>query len=241
MKSETELPEVQGQSTNLLQVISQAVANPLMDVDKMAKLLDVHERIVADQRRTAFFAAMARVAPMLPEIGKHGAVAFTDKKGVEQARKYARLEDIDRAIRPIISVEGLSLSFDSAEVGGKVQVTCRLSHSEGHSETKTVILPLDQSGSKNGAQAVISTISYGRRILTKMFFNLIEAGEDTDGNDPTTISEEQERTLTSLMEEVGADVPRFLAFMKVAKASEILASKYGEAVKSLEAKRRAGK
>lgn len=236
MKTENEALEVQRSDDtpgSLLQVIAHAVSDPRLDVDKLSKLLDVHERIVADQRKTAFMAAMARLTPKLPEIGKHGQ---------SHHGRYARLEDIDRAIRPLIAEEGFSLSFDSGPAeGGKVRVTCRLSHADGHSETKQIDLPLDTSGSKNGAQSVISTVSYGRRALTKMFFNLIEAGEDTDANDLSVITEEQARDMEAKITEVGADKKRFLTYMGVAATKDILAKDWTKALNAIETKRQAKK
>lgn len=216
---------------NLLEVIARAVSNPALDVEKLSKLLDVHERIVADQRKSAFMAAMARVAAKMPEIGRLG----TSHHGA-----YSRLEDIDRVVRPIISAEGLSLSFDSAPIDGKVRVTCKLSHAEGWSETKQIDLPIDNSGSKNGAQAIISTVAYGRRALTKMFFNLIESdpSEDTNGENPATLSEEQVRDLEALITEVKADRARFLSYMNAPNLEAILSRDFGKAVAALEAKRK---
>lgn len=182
---------------------------------------------MADQRRVEFFAAMGRLTDKLPPIVK---------RGQSHHGAYARLEDIDREIRPLLAGEGFSLSFDSVPAEGKVRVSCTLRHAAGHSETKTIDLPLDTSGSKNGAQSVISTVSYGRRALTKMFFNLVEAGEDTDGNDPGTISDDEEKTLISMLEESKANRAKFLEYMKVEKVSDIPSRDYRKAVTMLEEK-----
>lgn len=223
---------VEPRQADLLSIIAKVATTPNINIEAMERLLAMQERVLADQHRTAFMAAMARLTPKLPEIGKNG----TSHHG-----KYARLEDIDRAIRPLISEEGFSLSFDSLPVEGKIRVICKLSHAEGHSETKQIDLPLDNSGSKNGAQAVISTVAYGRRALTKMFFNLMEAGEDTDGNSPDTITAEQARDLEALAVEVKADKKRFFEFMGVAGFDFILGRDYQKAVNALETKRRSQK
>jgi ERF superfamily len=217
------------ESGNLLSVIAKAVANPDLDVEKLSRLLDVHERIVAEQRKTAFMAAMARLTPKLPEIGKHG---------MSHHGPYSRLEDIDRAIRPIIASEGFAMSFDSQEIGNKIRVICKLSHAEGHFETKQIDLPIDNSGSKNGAQAVISTVSYGRRVLTKMFFNLIEAGEDLDGNRPIPITEDQVKDLQILLQDTDSNVAKFLAYMNVEKLEDITSAEFKRAINALETKQR---
>lgn len=226
--------------SDLLTVITAAVANPDLDVEKMKALLDMHMQITAEQRRIAFMEAMARLATKLPEIDQNGRVKFDGKEGKQgQDRKYARLEDIDRAIRPLLSEEGFSLSFDTGEgQGGKIRVSCKLSHSAGHSETKQLDLPHDPSGSKNGVQAVGSTVSYGRRMLVKMFFNLMEKGEDTDGESLQPITAEQAKDIEALISEVGADKKRFLAYMESERVDAILAKDHKKAITALESKRR---
>ncbi len=220
-------------ANNLLTMIADAARDPNMNVEKMERLMAMHERLVANQQRTAFMAAMGRLTPKLPEIGKHG----TSHHG-----KYARLEDIDRAIRPLIAEEGFSMSFDSIPVDGKVRVTCKLSHAEGHFETKQIDLPLDNSGSKNGAQSVISTVSYGRRALVKMFFNLIEAGEDTDGNSAEVISADQAIAICDLIKESGANERNFLELIAGTQSiEEIPARDYKRVMNALETKKRARK
>lgn len=222
--------------SSLLEVIAAAVADPRVDVDKMSKLLDVQERIVADQRRTAFMAAMARLTPKLAPIGKYG---------VSHHGKYVLLEDIDRALRPLMGEEGFSMSFDSEEVqGGKVKVVCRLSHAEGYSETKQITLAVDNSGSKNASQAVISAISYGRRTLMNMFFNLVGVSEDDDGNGGSVpITEDKakdlEAALTELPGDPASNMKRFLKFMNVNSIREITELSHPKAIAKINEKRRA--
>jgi hypothetical protein len=55
-------------------------------------------------------------------------------------------------------------------------------HSAGHVEEYSMPLALDTSGSKNETQGAGSTMSYARRYLLKSIFNIIEEGEDNDGN-----------------------------------------------------------
>lgn len=219
------------ESSELIHVITDAVRDPRVDPDKLSKLLDVHDRIVADQRKVAFFEALARVAIKMPEIGKHGK---------SHHGKYARLIDIDRIIRPIISEEGFALIWDqpAEAAGNKIRVSGRLLHSGGHSESRQIDLPIDNSGSKNGAQAVISTVSYGKRAIVKMFFNLMEADEDDDGNGGSgTIKESQIRDIESLLDELKFNRDRFLRFMKVAQVEEILQKDWEKAMNAFDIQR----
>ncbi|MCE6977286.1 hypothetical protein EI534_07710 [Pseudomonas frederiksbergensis] len=105
------------------------------------------------------------------------------------ASTYARLEDIDRAISPIFTEEGFSLSFGTADsrLPGHLRVTCECMHAGGHTKLYQLDLPIDAAGSggktnKTGVQANGSTISYGRRYLTQMIFNVTTTDDDDDGN-----------------------------------------------------------
>lgn len=231
VKYEKEL-SAQAQAGSLLEVIARAVMDRNVDVEKMERLLAMQERVIADQRKAAYMAAMARVAPQLPQIAR---------LGVSHHGKFALLEDIDSVIRPIYGKEGFSLSFDSKpSEKGTIRVIGRCSHADGHTETKEIELPLDVSGSKNGAQAVISTVSYGRRALTTMFFNLVTKGEDTDANVDALITEEQVKDIRTMLHDTKADEKKFLELIAgVGKIEEIPARDYKRVMSALDAKRRA--
>jgi hypothetical protein len=223
---------------DLLQVIAEAVADPRMDVAKMERLLAMHQTIVTEQRKTAYKAAMARLAPKLPQIDRNGHVVHDTKTGTVD-RKYSRLEDIDVAIRPLYSAEGFSLSWNTGEgPNGKIRVIGTCSHEEGHEEVRQLDLPHDSSGSKNPVQAVASTVSYGKRLITEMIFNLVSKGQDVDGESVATVTEDQVLNLEALITEVSADRKRFLAYMKVSSIEGILARDYVKAVAALEQKRK---
>lgn len=230
------VPEVPPQSPDLISVIERLAVDPRVDIDKLERIIALKERMIADQRKQEFMAAMARVAPKIPPIDQHGRI---EVNGVLRS-KYALLEQIDEILRPIISEEGLSLSFDTEMIeGGKIRVSCRLSHSGGHSEVKSIPLPIDKTGSKNDTQAVVSTVSYGRKALTKMFFNIMERGSDDDGQGGSApISTEQVKDLEALITEVKADRARFLSYMNAPNLEAILSRDFGKAVAALEAKRK---
>mgnify|MGYP001594284428 CR=1 FL=1 len=222
--------------TSLLAVIASAATDPRVDVDKMERLLAMQRTIMAEQRQTAFAAALSRLQAKLPQINKAGKIIVS---GLERSR-YAKIEDIDRAIRPLLAEEGFALSFDSASPDAKVYtMSCRLSHSEGHSETKVIALPLDASPHRSTVQSVGSTVSYARRLLMQMHLNLVAVAEDDDGQGGSLpITEDQAKDLHSMLTEVHADTARFLTFMGVDAVKSILARDYKRAISALEAKRR---
>lgn len=225
--------------TDLLSAIATAVADPRMDVDKMAKLLDMHERITKDQQRVAFAAALSRLQAKLPQIRKDGRIVV---KGVERSR-YAKLEDIDIVIRPLLDEEGFAFSFDSKSTDGKLfDLSCTLSHKEGHSVTKSLLLPMDRSDYRSDVQSIGSTVSYGKRQLIKMHLNLIERDEDDDGNggnDP--IDRDQIKAIGVLLDKTEANLKGFLDYMGVDEIKDIPVRDYKRAINALESKLRGRK
>lgn len=236
MKDETALTvRPESSSGSLLEVIAKAVSDPRIDVSKMERLLAMHKEIVAEERRIAFAAAMSRLQEKLPQINKNGRIVV---KGTERSR-YAKLEDIDVAIKPLLAEEGFAFSFDSDSSDGKLfKLSCKLSHREGHAETKYLVLPIDANEYRSNVQSIGSTVSYGKRQLIKMHLNLIERDEDTDGHDLQTLSEEQAKDLEALADEVGANKRKFLEYMGVISFDTILLRDLRKAITALETKRR---
>src|SRR5439155_4174049 len=147
---------------DFLSVLDRALSNPAVTVEVIERMLAVQERIVADQRKIAFMEAMARLQARLPQISKYGQAKNS---------KFAKLEDIDVIIRPLLSQEGFSLSFDeTAHTDKTVTFMARISHQAGHSEEKRLTVPIDAASSNRDGKAIRpaiqdygSTVSYARR------------------------------------------------------------------------------
>lgn len=222
----------------VLDGITRAALDPNIDVAKLERLLAIQQTLLADQRRTAFRAALARLEAVLPQVQKSGLIR--DNSG-NVRNKFAKIEDIDAAIRPLLAEEGFSFSFDSEQTGNAIKFTGTLHHREGHAETKTLTLPIDSGAGRNSVQAVGSTTSYARRYLLGMHLNLVTRDEDDDGaggsgNEPITASQVAE--LRKLLEEAGGDPARFLKWIGADKLEDVRLSQYGRAIKFVEEKKR---
>lgn len=218
-----------------LTIIAAAARDPHVDIAKMESLLRMQENIAAKQAEMAFNQAMNRLQPKLPRIVKRGKIEFGsgDKK---QSTPFARYEDIDREIRPLLFQEGFSFIFGTIPTEKGIIITATLAHSRGHSRTESMPLPLDTSGSKNAIQAVGSTMSYGKRYLVTAMLNIITEGEDNDGNGILFIDDRQAGNITDLMAacEMNPRVAsKFLDFMEVKAISEIRKSDYEKATVNL--------
>lgn len=234
MKDETAV--VVQQPANMLAVIANAAIDPRCDVEKMERLLAMQQTIMRDQREAAFAGAMSRLQAKLPQIQKSGAIIV---KGTERSR-YAKIEDIDVAIRPLLAEEGFAFSFDSDSSDAKIfKLSAKLSHRDGHSETKFLTLPIDTSDYRSNVQSIGSTVSYGKRQLIKMHLNLVECGEDDNGQGGSKpITAQQADKLSKEILDLGLDLPRFLKYMGVASVADILTLDHKKALAAIEQKRR---
>lgn len=161
--------------TTLLNLIARAAANPETDVAKLQALIELQERVLMREAKAEYMRAMARVAAALEPVRK-------DAVNPSFGKGYASLGAIDTAIRPIYTEHGFSVAYGTVEApSGHIGVSCTVSHESGYSETLALHAPLDtQTGgrARTPVQAVGSTVSYLRRYLVSMAFNVATADDD---------------------------------------------------------------
>ena len=224
------------EADNMLETIRRAASDPTINVEKLERLLAINERLIADRRKTSFMASLARLQAKMPQLDKRGVI--TDYKTGEVRNKYAKLEDIDRAIRPVCAEEGFSFSFDSETTPQGIRFSCAMAHRDGHAETKTITLPTDNGAGRNGVQSVGSSTSYARRYLLGMHLHLVTRDEDDDGNGgDRPVTPEQAAELRKALAEVGGTGQRMLKWAKVDTIDAIPARLYESAMRMVEQQR----
>lgn len=200
------------------------------DLTVLEKLMDLQERHQRNEARKAFDAAVADAKSEIKPVVKN-------RKG--HSGKYADLGAYAAAIDPVLAKHGLSYRYRSKQ-DGAIQVTCILSHRDGHNEETTLSGGPDTSGSKNSIQALGSTLSYLQRYSLVLALGLSATQDDdgaaADGDEP--ISDEQRDELLALLKTNGRDVERFCAFIKVDAVSDIRRSKFEDAKKLIATKPR---
>lgn len=174
--------EVVGAHDAALAAVLKIANDPNVDIDRFERLMLMRERMEAQRAKVIFTSAMAELQPKLPVITETGAI----KNNAEQVQStYAKWEDINDAIQPVLHEHGFTLSFrPGVAADGKQTVTAILRHIEGHEDEATVTLPYDSSGSKNNVQAVGSSLSYGKRYAAIAILNITSrapADRDDDG------------------------------------------------------------
>lgn len=180
IQADAKSPAVTEQAT-ILQVIQHAVTDASFDVEKMERLMAMHERMQARQAETEFNSALSRVQ------GEMGRIA-ADATNNQTRSQYATYGKLDSVLRPKYTAEGISLSFGTEPAPeGMVGMVCFVSHIGGHTREYRAQVPSDGKGAKGGdvmtkTHAFGSGTSYGMRYLLKMIFNVAIGEEDDDGN-----------------------------------------------------------
>ncbi|EXF45220.1 ERF family protein [Pseudomonas sp. BAY1663] len=170
------------ESTTILQVIQRAAADPQCDIEKMERLMAMHERMQAKNAETQFNLALSAAQSEMRPVS-------ADAENKQTRSRYATYAKLDSALRPIYTRHGFSLSFNSeaAKSEGEIRVVCYVSHAAGHTRPYMLDMPADGKGAKGGdvmtkTHAVGSGASYGMRYLLKMIFNVAVGEDDDDGN-----------------------------------------------------------
>lgn len=208
------------------------------DMAQLEKLMDLQERWEKNQARKSFDAAISAAKAKIKPIAKKREVDFTSQKG-RTNYVYEDLALIASEIDPILSEFGLSYRYRSKQEGARLSVTCVISHRDGYSEETTLTASNDESGNKNSIQAIGSAATYLQRYTLKLALGL-SASKDDDGQGTFVerITEKQAADLKALAEEVRANIPLFLKYMKIKALDELPAKRYVEAVRELEKKRK---
>jgi hypothetical protein len=224
-----------GQAVAKAETQEVAVATPMAMLDRalssgatpetLEKLLNMQERWEKSQARKAFDTAIAEAKAKLRPVARN-------REG-HNNKRYADFAAVARAVDGILSEHGLSYRFRSTQ-NEKINVTCILSHRDGHSEETTLSGPADTSGSKNAIQAIGSTLTYLQRYSLMQALGLA-ASDDDDGALP--ITDEQAEEITKLIADTKSNVTAFLKYIGAPSIADIPASKFAAAKSALEAKK----
>lgn len=171
---------------NPLQQMAMELISKGGDLTQLDKLLDLQFRWDQDQARKAYADSMATAQAEMPAV-------FKDRYNTQTKSWYATLDSINSRIMPVYTKHGFSLSFDTEDspLEKCIRIVCRVLHYKGHAETFRYDQPIDDVGiagsvNKTQVHARGSAMTYGRRYLTLMIFNLTASDEDDDGNRATT-------------------------------------------------------
>lgn len=227
-ESEPNSPPAIHEPSSLLAAILHVARDPQLDVGKLEALMRMQFELEKRQAEKEAIEAFARLSATMPRVKKTGVIELgRDRDGKARgAIPFAKWDEIDKVIRPLLAVEGFTLSFNSTArtgEGGGLIVTGELMHRGGHVRTATIPLPLDAGPGRNNLQAMGSTLSYGKRYCAEMLLNIVREGDDDDGNKGgmAFLTPEMVEELQRLITETVTDEQRYLNLLGYAHLGEI--------------------
>lgn len=165
----------------LISIIARAAENPAVDIDKMERLMQMHERLVEREAEVAFNNALATCQAEVRRVA-------ADADNPQTKSKYATYAKLDKMLRPIYTAQGFAISYDTdpSPIADHIRILAIVSKG-AHTRTYKVNMPADGKGAKGGdvmtkTHAVGAAMTYGMRYLLKGIFNVAIGEEDTDGN-----------------------------------------------------------
>lgn len=176
---------------NPMEILSRAVDQG-MSVETIEKLMELSQRWDAARAKESYASAMRACQQDMP-------VVVRDAYNKQTQSKYAKLENVINRIKETYTKHGFALSFGTldCEAADHVRIYCDCIHEHGHIERVEGNFPLDGAGfkgtaNKTGIQAMGSTLSYARRYLTLLLFNVSVADEDNDGQGHQELIDEKD-------------------------------------------------
>lgn len=196
---------------SLLQIAVQRGAS----MEELEKLMDLQDRFEKREAEKAFIAAMAEFKLSPPTILKEKHVKFG-------ATEYfhATHSAVTSAIIAGLAAHGISHRWDMDQDGGKIGVTCVLTHRAGHSQSTRLESTSDQSGGKNSIQAIMSAKTYLERHTLLAATGLSTKDVDDDDDDGRGANKKDKEPQKFTINGV-----RFANAIKLVSAGEYQASK----------------
>lgn len=152
-----------------------------VDPEVLKKLMDLQREWEAMAAKKAYVKALTEFKRECPAVLNKDATVNFESRGGRTNYKHATLGGIVHAITPMLSANGLSVSFETEQNQDRVSVTCHITHELGHRESTKLAGPNDTSGNKNAIQAVGSAVTYLQRYTLLAALGLATAEQDDDG------------------------------------------------------------
>lgn len=234
----TELATIPSHDTpSTLSLLAGVLQNGLTpeSVGVVERLVALKEREDKANAEREFAQAFAKLQTETPKIQAQKAVP-DNNGGVRY--KFAPYEDIMRAVRPLLSQHGFAITYDQDVSDGRVTVTCTLLHTGGHSRSNKFACRIGNGPPKaSEAQGDGAATTYAKRFALCSALGITIESDDTDGGDPNvTISKEQADAFRARAIDCGADLAKFVKFLKVEKFEDILLKDFGKADAALRMK-----
>ncbi len=214
----------------MIQVAFDAAIQQGSAMEVVNAILEQQKWLIQHSEEENFNAALKRIQRQLKSIPKRGWNPDTKSP-------FATSEDIDSEIQKLLDDENMTLSFVPAVSANAEEVLIIGSLSLG-AFTKTYPLPMpaDGKGPKGGGvmsrtHATGSAITYGKRYLKNMIFDLRFKEVDDDGNSASVSFENRQERQKRIEEMARCESPEKLTALYRANLKDALVAKDYEGIK----------
>lgn len=244
-------PKNDNQERSMLEVIVAIAKDPTVPLDRMQQVMAMQRELEKDKAEREFIQAMFAAQGDMPRVTK-------DKQNDHTKQWYATLEKVSREIDPVARKNGFVISYGTADspLANHYRTVADVSHIGGHTKRYFLDLESDVLGpsgkpNKNKVQGVSSSISFARRVLKLLIFDVVPVGDDQDGNlrklraqvagDPVTetaddgapkITDVQCDKLIEMIEDAGGTRKKFCEVYGIVKIADLPADMFDAAVQS---------
>lgn len=229
------LAVVLAQSPSIAQILMRAVEQNL-SVESLERLVALHERMEDRAAAQEFADSLAKFQATVPMIRKTSTAKILPKAGgAPVVYNYAELDEIVGVVRPRLHALGFSYQWDNEITGSMLTCTCTLRHVNGHAVTAKFSCPTT-SGSPlmSEPQKVASALQFARRMALVQVLGLTMTEPDTDGADPTTITEIQAQDLAVMASDAGVNLDKLFRYLRVESFDQVRATDINKAVAAIE-------
>ena len=232
-----ELVPMKGQSS-IIDIINGAMKAALAKPETAREMVTELRGMIEDERKRlaeqAFNEAMLEAQAEMPRIVK-------DAAGAHSKTRYARLETVSQQVDPVARKHGFVLSYGMSDspIDDHYRIICDVSHRGGHTRRYFADIGSATTGAKGGgvmsaAQGSGASISFGRRYLKCMIFDLTILGEDVDasGQPVGVIGAADLKKLHAAMEFKNISEEKFEAAF-LCKPEQLPQRRFGEAMERI--------
>lgn len=219
-------------------MMKMAVERGAEGVAVLRELVTLHREQQQYNAALEFNEALSRFQDECPQVPRSSVAGFKTRGGSDVTYKYAGLEEILTTTRETLRRNGFSLGFDTAVAGPLMTVTGILRHVNGHSERSSFSVPTASANPGMSEQQKFGgALTFAKRAVIISLLGLI-VSDPVDEEDAQTITEEQAANLAALIDETATNMEKFLKWANADNVSSIRASRYDDAVRFLERKRK---
>lgn len=211
--------ELAKREPTIMEIIREMAMSPNArdQVEVMKEMIAMKERVEDRAALQAFGQALHNLQSALHPIVKDTEIVV---KGKVRSR-FASFESIDDVVRPLMDQHGFAFQMSETAIEGNMRVFVgTLIHEQGHEKPLMVRLPLDKSEFRSEVQSEAATISYARRQLYKLHFNIVEYDEENPAL-VEPISEEELKDLNTKIIDTKANLKAFCGYFNVASLKDL--------------------